>query len=77
MIELVGIAVLVNMFTHWFTPIQKAKGWIGKLLVCSKCAGFWIGLIYFQSLPLAALTSLVSYLIDNMIYNIEIWKNKI
>lgn len=85
MIEIVGIAVLVNMFTHWFTPIQKAKGWvvdrlplwIGKLLVCSKCAGFWIGLIYFQSLPLAAITSLVSYLIDNMIYNIEIWKNKI
>jgi len=84
MIEILGIAVLVNMLTHWFAPIQKAKGWVvdrlplwvAKLLVCSKCAGFWVGLIYFQDPILAALTSLTAYLIDNLIYKIEIWKNQ-
>jgi len=84
MSEILGMAVLVNMLTHWFTPIQKAKGWVvdrlplwvAKLLVCSKCAGFWVGLIYFQDPILAALTSLTAYLIDNLIYKIETWKNQ-
>jgi len=84
MIEIVGIAILCNMFTHWFEPIQKIKYkvvdrlplWIGKVFLCSKCAGFWVGLIYFQDPILAAVTSLTSYLVDNLIYNIEIWKNK-
>jgi len=84
MIEIVGIAILCNMFTHWFEPIQNIKYkvvdrlplWIGKVFLCSKCAGFWVGLIYFQDPILAAVTSLTSYLVDNLIYNIEIWKNK-
>ena len=84
MIEIAGIAILCNMLTHWFEPIQSIKYkvvdklplWIGKLFLCSKCCGFWVGLIYFQNPILAALTSFTSYLIDNIIYNIEIWKNK-
>ena len=84
MTEIVGIAILCNMLTHWFEPIQSVKYkvvdrlpmWIAKPLLCSKCAGFWVGLIYFQNPILAAITSLTSYLIDNLIYNIELWKNK-
>lgn len=84
MIEIVGIAILVNMLTHWFTPIQSVKYkvvdklplWIGKLFLCSKCAGFWFGWIYFQDPILAALTSFTSYVIDFLIYQIEIWKSK-
>ena len=84
MIEIVGIAILCNMLTHWFEPVQKFKYnvvdklpmWIATPLLCSKCAGFWFGLIYFQNPILAAVTSLVSYLIDNLIYHIELWKSQ-
>lgn len=85
MIEILGIAILCNMLTHWFQPIQKVKhllldgripDWMATPLICSKCAGFWVGLIYFQNPILAAVTSLTSYLIDNLIYSIDIWKNK-
>jgi hypothetical protein len=84
MIEIIGIAILCNLVTHWFEPIQKIKYkvvdklpmWIAKLFLCSKCMGLWVGLIYFQDPILAAVTSFTSYLIDNAIYNIELWKNK-
>lgn len=84
MIEILGIAILCNMLTHWFEPIQKIKYkvvdrlplWIGKVFLCSKCAGFWVGLIYFQDPITAAILSLTSYLIDNLIYKIEIWKSQ-
>ena len=85
MIEIVGIAILCNMWSHWFQPIQKVKhllldgripDWMYPIFVCSKCTGFWVGLIYFQNPILAAITSLVSYLVDNLIYSIEIWKDK-
>ena len=85
MIEIVGIAILCNMLTHWFSPIQRVKmwftdkmpQWMATPFLCSKCAGFWVGLIYFQDPILAAITSLTSYIIDNLIYFIEEWKNKI
>ncbi len=84
MIEILGVAILCNFVTHWFTPIQRVKmwftdkmpEWMATPFLCSKCAGFWVGLIYFQNPILAALTSFTSYLIDNIIYNIEIWKNQ-
>jgi len=84
MVDILGIAILCNMLTHWFTPIQRVKyctadrlpEWLATSLLYSKCAGFWVGLIYFQDPILAAITSLVSYLVDNLIYSIEIWKDK-
>jgi len=84
MLEVLGIAILCNMLTHWFEPIQSVKYkvvdrlpmWIAKPFLCSKCAGFWVGLIYFQNPILAAITSLTAYLVDFLIYEIEIWKNK-
>jgi len=79
MIEVVGIAVLVNLFTHWFRPIQWVKEKIGWYrlpdlfmhLNCSKCLGLWVGLIVTQNIYLAAITSLLSYLIDNTIYFVD------
>ena len=84
MIEIIGIAILSNFVTHWFAPIQKVKYWIvdripqwlSTPLLCSKCLGFWLGLIYFQNPILAAITSFTAYLIDNIIYQIELWKEK-
>jgi len=84
MVEVLGISILCNMLTHWFEPIQSVKYkvvdrlpmWIAKPFLCSKCAGFWVGLIYFQNPILAAITSLTAYLIDNIIYSIELWKSQ-
>ena len=84
MIEIAGVAILCNMLTHWFSPIQKYKynvvdklpEWMATPLLCSKCAGFWFGLLYFQNPILAAVTSFVSYLIDFIIYKVELWRNQ-
>ena len=79
MIEVLGIAVLCNMLTHWFTPIQGIKQrmldklplWLGTPFICSKCAGFWFGSLYFLDPLMGALTSLAAYLVDNLIWFIE------
>jgi hypothetical protein len=79
MIEIVGVAVLVNMFTHWFLPLQKLKqrlGWhklpdMFSFLNCSKCMGLWVGLAVTQNLYLAVAISFTSYLVDNLIWWIE------
>ena len=81
-IEILGLAILVNMLTHWFQPIQSIKQWlIGRLpdwmqmpFICSKCAGLWFGLLYFQNIWLAVIVSLTAYLVDNLIYQIELKK---
>ena len=83
MIKIIGLAVLVNMFTHWFRPIQWVKDKVGwhklpemfSFLNCTKCLGFWSGLVVTQNLFQAAAISLVAYLIDNLIYYIENGKN--
>ena len=83
MIEIIGIAVLVNMFAHWFRPIQWVKdkvGWYAlpemfSFLNCTKCLGFWSGLVVTQNLYQAAAISLLAYLIDNLIYYIDNGKN--
>ncbi len=84
MIEILGISILCNMITHWFTPIQSVKykivdklpQWMATPFLCSKCLGFWLGLIYFQNPILAAITSFTAYLVDFIIYQIELWKSK-
>ena len=78
-IEILGLAILCNMVAHWFEPAQGIKFWItDKLptwlampLICSKCAGLWAGLIYFQDLWLGVITSLTAYLIDSLVDLIE------
>jgi hypothetical protein len=83
MIELVGIAILINFYTFWFNPfniqewkdakitrllewtIDKEYFWAQSLirvLYCEKCIGFWIGLIVYQDIFMAAILSLTAYL---------------
>ena len=83
MIQIIGLAVLVNMFAHWFQPIQWVKNKVGwyrlpemfSFLNCTKCLGFWTGLAVTQNLFEAATISLLSYCIDNLIYYIDNGKN--
>jgi len=83
MIKIIGLAVLVNFWTHWFQPLQWFKEKVGwyrlpemfSFLNCTKCLGFWSGLLVTQNLFQAATISLVAYLIDNAIYYIDNGKN--
>ncbi len=85
MIEILGIAILCNFVTHWFEPIQSVKMWFTDKLpqwmatpfLCSKCMGFWLGLLYFQNPVLAAITSFTAYLVDFIIYEIDGKRNEI
>ena len=85
MIEIIGIAILVNFWTHWFSPIQWFKDKVGwyrlpemfSFLNCTKCLGFWSGLVVTQSLYQAAAISLLAYLINNIIYFIEVKKDEL
>jgi hypothetical protein len=83
MIELVGIAILINFYTFWFNPfgiqewkdakitrllewsIDKEYFWVQSLLrvlYCEKCIGFWVGILVYQDIFLAAILSLTAYL---------------
>jgi hypothetical protein len=46
-------------------------------LNCTKCLGFWSALVVTQNLYLAVATSLTSYLIENMIYFIDVKRNEL
>lgn len=55
MIEIIGLAVIANLITHWYTPIQGIKNrlmlFINKesittILTCPKCFGLYLGLVY-------------------------------
>jgi len=83
MIELVGFAILVVMVASWFDPIQVIKEYIklerirfAWIFSCSKCLGFWSGLIYFQNPFKAGIVSLLAYLITNIIDRVEHWYTK-
>ena len=84
MIKVVGLAILCVMLTFWFSPIQSIKmkitskmpDWMATPFICSKCCGFWVGLIVFQDIFLAAITSFTAYVIDNIIYYIEDGKDR-
>ena len=76
-LEIIWLSILVNLWTHWFTPIQKIKydildrlpSWMAHVN-CSKCMGLWVGTIYFLNPIYGALVSLSAYLIDYLIYYI-------
>ena len=86
-INILGLAIIANLFTHWFTPIQSIKNKIiGKLnfqpitttLTCPKCFGLYIGIllgyiIIPQENPfiIGAVVSFVSYIIKFIIDKIE------
>lgn len=84
-LNIIGLAVIANLITHWFKPLQSIKyvlieklpEWLQKPFICAKCAGLWIGLAYFLNPIYAALTSLTAYLIDNLIYYIDNKRNQL
>ena len=84
MIELVGLAVLVVMWTSWFGPAQAFKEVILKLdnirfgwvLSCPKCMGFWVGLVYYQDFFKAAITALLAFIISHIIDRIDYFYEK-
>ena len=82
-LNIIGLAVIANLITHWFKPLQSIKyvlieklpEWVQKPFICAKCAGLWIGLAFFLNPIYAALTSLAAYLIDFLIYWIDNKRN--
>lgn len=91
LLQILGLAVLVNMYTFWFNPfniqqwkdrqITRLTEWyidhnmfwlqsIFRLLYCEKCISLWVGLIVFQNVYYAVLTSLSAVLIK---YCISKW----
>ena len=84
LIEFAGIAIVVNMVTHWYKPIQGFKSkitdklplWMAIPFMCSKCLGFIVGIIWYQNLAVGALLSFVSYLIENAIYFIDLTREE-
>ena len=82
-LEIIGLAVIANLVTHWFEPLQSIKyvlieklpQWMQKPFICAKCAGLWIGLAYFLNPIYAAIVSLTAYLIDFLIYWIDNKRN--
>ena len=82
-LEIIGLAVIANLLTHWFEPLQSIKyvlieklpEWLQKPFICSKCAGLWIGIGYFLNPIYGALVSLSAYLIDYLIYYIDNKRN--
>jgi hypothetical protein len=90
LIQLIGIAILINFYTFWFNPfdiqqwkdkqitrllewaIDKEYFWVQpflRLLYCEKCIGFWIGLIVYKDIFLAAILALVAYKVKYFITN--------
>lgn len=86
LVNIIGTAILGNFISHWFQPIQGVKraffkffsflpfiNYLEEALNCSKCASFWFSLIIFQDLFIAAICSLIGYLIQFLIDQINCW----
>ena len=73
-LKYLGLIVAIWLFVEGSQPVQFIKGlfdlgqeddnknvWkktLQKLLNCSLCFGFWVGLAYYQSIEFACLTSI-------------------
>ena len=82
-INFIGILSLTWLFTTGASVIQFAKNFltignlsspkgltltlIQKLINCSMCSGFWIGLIYYQNFLLACIVSISAELFQRLI----------
>ena len=79
MIEILGLAILGFFISDWFKPIQiikdELKVWdwpiIGTVLYCVKCSAFWLTLIVFQNIYLAAISAIMAYIIKFIVDYIE------
>jgi len=74
-INIIGVAVLANMFVHWYSPIQRPKRYVLKFLPsivqdalsCTKCTSFLFGIFIFLDIFAAAFTALVGFFIGWLI----------
>jgi len=83
--NIIGVAVIGVMIAFWYAPIQKSKRYLidllpnylssltGKVLNCSKCSSFILGLVLFIDIPAAALSALLGFTIQFLITYIEAW----
>lgn len=76
MVEFFCLCASVFLFTHGAEPIEIMKQWLGfssdsevitelqfwmiKLVNCSMCTGFWVGLVYYQSFLMGCALSICS-----------------
>lgn len=82
----IGVSVIGVMIAFWYSPIQPVKEWLintvgyfssymgvllSTILNCSKCSGFFIGMVFFLDFPAAALTAFSAYVIGHLIDRIE------
>lgn len=83
LVKFLGLIIGVWMVVEGSAPIQWTKELfninsetksknntvkiISKLLSCCMCTGFWAGLMYYQSIELALVTSLFSELFQRII----------
>lgn len=79
LIDLIGLSAVIQSLT-WAAPVQliirtltqsiwkcqdnKLRRLIEELFSCSVCLAFWIGLIWFGSIPLAGFTMLTVKLLE-------------
>ncbi len=77
--QVIWISCMTVLFIN-AEPMILIKRWMGfkeeemgknplrdfftKMLYCSKCSGFWLGLIFTLNFPQAVIISIVSELID-------------
>lgn len=83
LLTFLGINILTWLIVIGAEPIQYTKHLINiandneyrndfqwffkKLFNCFLCTGFWVGVFYYQSLPIACITSLSSEIIGRLI----------
>jgi len=86
-IGILGTAVLGNMLAHWYEPIQQPKRWLirsasflpilsrtlDRILKCSKCTSFLLGLVIFRDVLTAALIAYIGMVIHYTIDKINSW----
>lgn len=85
-LNIVGAAIIGNLVTHWFTPIEKPKRWIisklpnnyirnaiDTLFHCSKCFTLWFSMIVFKDVFAAVTASFLAYIFNHIIDRIEEW----
>ena len=86
MILYLGLVGLTLILTRG-TIFDKVRNWIGiqngflgTLVYCSQCLGFWVGLVYYvirirknviEAILFASAISLLSYLIDAILERLE------
>ena len=74
MVKLIGLACLSFLIAEGAEPLEYLKQkirlerfhWINKLLTCSLCCGFWVGLMGTQNILNAAIVSVCAETISRI-----------